>query len=259
MAAIQKFTNNPSSTLASPITNTATSLTLVGGGGAEFPALSGGNWFIATIISQSNPNVLEIIKCTAISGDTFTTIVCAQESTTAMNWSSGDYVNMQVTAGALNNFSAETTAVLSVTGGVNITVDNTDPQNPIVKAPGVALLSGANFTGAVTISSTLTTTGAVNFDTSSLERKENVQPLPLDTERFMLVEPITYTDRPTKQSSDGFAAENIADLYPELVLFKDGRPYAVNYNGMIAQAFVMIQHLKDRIDDLEELLIPVRH
>ena len=256
MTAIQKFTNNASSTLASGITNIATTLTLVGGGGSEFPSLSGGNWFIATIISQSNPNVYEIIKCTARSGDVFSTIVRGQEGTSAASWSAGDYVNMQVTAGALNNFSAETSAVLSVTGGTNITVNNTDPQNPIVTAPGLAKLSGAAFTGAVTISSTLTTTGVANFNTSSKEFKESVELLGLNINNFMAIEPITYIHKESQTPMDGLSAENIAELFPELVMFKDGKPYAINYSGLIPHLILMVQHLQMRIDDLEDVLMP---
>lgn len=259
MSGIQVFTNDASSTLASGISDTATSLTLVAGGGSEFPSLSGGNWFIATLISQSNPSIYEIIKCTAISGDTFTTIVRAREGTTALAWNSGDYCNLQVTAGALNAFSAETMAVLSVTGGANVTVNNTNPQNPVVSAPGVALLSGASFTGNVSISGTLTTTGVANFNTSTLGSKENVRPLTLDVDSFMKLKPISYVHKASRMPTDGFSAENVAELFPELVMFKDGKPYAVNYSGLIPHTVKLIHHLKERMDELEAMLQPVKN
>lgn len=56
-------------------------------------------------------------------------------------------------------------AVESVTAGTNITVDNTDPANPVVSAPGVALLSGAAFTGDVSIVGTINTTDIATFHT----------------------------------------------------------------------------------------------
>ena len=64
-------------------------------------------------------------------------------------------------AGAL----ASGNAVQSVTASTNITVDNTDPLNPIVSAPGVALLAGAAFTGNVSVAGTITNTSTVNFNT----------------------------------------------------------------------------------------------
>jgi hypothetical protein len=56
-------------------------------------------------------------------------------------------------------------SVESVVAGTNITVDDTDPANPIVSAPGVALLSGAAFTGDVSVAGTITNTSTVNFNT----------------------------------------------------------------------------------------------
>ncbi len=246
------FTNDASSTLAAAITSTATSLTLVTGGGASFPSPAAGQYFVATLISQSNPNTYEIIQVTARSTDTLT-IVRGQEGTTALSWNIGDFCNHQITAGSLNIFSAETGAVLSVSAGTNISVGGT-PQNPIVSAPGVALLAGANFTGAVTISSTLTTTGVANFNTSTLDSKEFVEPLRLEPAKFMSVKPITYIHKESHLPMDGFSAENIADLWPELVQFQKGKPYALNYSGIIPHAVLMIQNLVQRVNELEELL-----
>jgi hypothetical protein len=56
-------------------------------------------------------------------------------------------------------------AVESVSSGTNITVDNTDPANPIINAPDVALLTGAAFTGNVSVAGTITNTSTVNFNT----------------------------------------------------------------------------------------------
>ena len=258
MAGVPVFTNDASSTLASGITNVATSLTLVGGGGSLFPTLTGGNWFMATIISQSNPNTYEIIKVTAISGDSFTSITRGREGTTALAWSAGDYVNLQITASSLNTFAAASAPVTSVTAGTNITVTGT-AQAPIVNAPNVALLSGANFTGPVTISSTLVTTGVANFNTSSEEFKEHITPLRLSVDKVMQIEPIRYIHKDSHIKMDGLSAENIAELFPDLVMFKDGKPYAINYSGVIPHLVLMVQHLQRRIDDLENLVVPVRH
>lgn len=92
------FANNATSTLASGITNVATSLTVAGGTGALFPTLSGGNVFYATLVDASNN--IEIVKVTARSTDTFT-IVRAQESTTARAFSTGHKVELRLTAAGL--------------------------------------------------------------------------------------------------------------------------------------------------------------
>ncbi len=248
--SIPIFTNDAASTLASAITSTATSLTLVSGGGAKFPSPAAGQYFVATLISQSNPNTYEIIQCTARSTDTLT-IARGQEGTTALAWNSGDLCNEQVTAGSLNVFSAASTPVLSVSAGSNISIGGTT-QNPTVSAPGVALLSGANFTGAVFISNTLTTTGVANFNTSTLEAKKDVRLLELDEGKFMRMEPISYVHKESGLPSDGFSAENIANLFPELVMFVEGKPYALNYSGIIPHLVLMVQKQNKEIEELRK-------
>ena len=93
-----KFTNNAISTLASGITNSDTSITVVSGGGTKFPSLTGGEYFRATLIDASNN--LEIVKVTARSGNVLT-VTRAQEGTTARNFSTGDRIELRMTAQSL--------------------------------------------------------------------------------------------------------------------------------------------------------------
>jgi hypothetical protein len=92
------FTNNAYSTLASGITDVATTATVAAGEGTRYPSPTGGDFFYATLIDTSNN--LEIIKCTARSTDTLT-IVRAQESTTGRAYSAGDRIELRVTAAGL--------------------------------------------------------------------------------------------------------------------------------------------------------------
>jgi hypothetical protein len=98
MAAL--FTNNASATLAAGISSGALSLTVSGGQGALFPAPTGNDWFMATLINPANQ--LEIVKCTARSSDTLT-ITRGQEGTTARAYLTGERVELRLTAAALNN------------------------------------------------------------------------------------------------------------------------------------------------------------
>lgn len=67
-----KVTNNASGTLASGITDTALSLTLTTGQGAEFPNVTDpSDYFYATIVNAGG-TVREIVKVTARTGDNFT-------------------------------------------------------------------------------------------------------------------------------------------------------------------------------------------
>lgn len=93
------YKNNASSALASGITNSDLSLTVVSNEGSLFPSLTGDDVFFVTL---SGTVGYEIVKVTARSSDTFT-IVRAQEGTTAKAFAMGDKVEMLITAGHIED------------------------------------------------------------------------------------------------------------------------------------------------------------
>jgi len=117
------FTNNAVSTLASGISDVATSLTVQAADGLKFPNPTGNDSFLITLEDASNN--IEICECTNRSGDVFT-IVRAQEGTTALNWLSGDSVELRITAGVLSQYrqgvgdSVTSTAINLALGAANI-------------------------------------------------------------------------------------------------------------------------------------------
>lgn len=94
-----KVANNAYSTLASGITDSATSISVQTGHGARFPTLGGSDYFYATLIDTSNN--LEIVKCTARSTDTLT-VVRGQDGTTARAYVSGDRIEMRWNAAVVD-------------------------------------------------------------------------------------------------------------------------------------------------------------
>ena len=144
------FTNNAASTLASPITNSATSLTVASGQGALFPTITGNDYFMCTLQNVAG-TAIEIVKVTAISTDTLT-IVRAQEGTTASAFNAGDKVQLRVTAGEMTNLVAG-----SARGG------NTDQvffENGKTVTANYTITSGKNAVsaGPVTINTSITVT-----------------------------------------------------------------------------------------------------
>ena len=95
------WADNAATTLAFPISDTATSCTLLSGSGAEFPDPAPGFVFSLTFISASNPNLFEIAYCTARVGDVCF-ITRGQEGTAALAWNAGDFARNYVTSGLLN-------------------------------------------------------------------------------------------------------------------------------------------------------------
>jgi hypothetical protein len=145
-----KFANSAFATLASGINNSATSITLTTGQGARFPSLSAGDYFFATLIDTSNN--LEIVKCTARSTDVLT-VTRAQESTTARAFSTGDRIELRITAQGLVDASGDlasgTLAIpgTSASGAIARLYEDTDNGTNYIglKAPA-SVASNLDFT-----------------------------------------------------------------------------------------------------------------
>lgn len=95
------FSNNASAALASSITTSSTTITVTTGAGAQFPGITGSNYFYATLTDSSNN--LEIVKVTARATDVMT-VVRAQEGTTARAYAAADKIELRVTAAGMNSF-----------------------------------------------------------------------------------------------------------------------------------------------------------
>jgi len=104
MAVQQKrlFTNNATTTLASGITNVATTAFLNSGDGILFPSPGTNEFFLITFVDASGN--LEICKCTNRATDTLT-IVRAQEGTTGIAFAGGDAAELRNTKETMENFS----------------------------------------------------------------------------------------------------------------------------------------------------------
>lgn len=149
------FTNNAATTLASGITNSSTTLTVASGTGALFPSPSGSNYSYITLINTAG-TILEIVKLTARTTDTFT-IVRAQEGTAAAAFNTGDKVELRVTAagmadtfnnGGVQSVNGSTGAVTNIaTAGANSNITSLSGlTTPLTVGQG----GTGNTTGAAT-------------------------------------------------------------------------------------------------------------
>ena len=150
MSSNYQFTNNAATTLASGILIGATSLTVATGTGGLFPTLTGSNFFYCTLQNTAGTTI-EIVKVTARSTDTFT-IVRAQEGTSASAFSTGDKVELRLTAGEINQLFAGI-----VQGGGT---DQVFVENSRTVTTNYTLTTGRNASsvGPITVNSGITIT-----------------------------------------------------------------------------------------------------
>ena len=95
------YANNAQSTLAEPLTASATVAYLAPGTGALFPQIVGNQYFWLTFNDASTGMLTEIVKVVALSGDE-ASIIRAQQGTSASNWNVGDYAANLYTAADLS-------------------------------------------------------------------------------------------------------------------------------------------------------------
>jgi len=124
-----KFTNNASTTVATGINTTATSLVVASAAG--FPTLSGSGDYCYLTIQQAAGTNVEVVKATALSSNTFT-VVRAQDGTSAGSWSASDLVELRVTAALLTDIvdtATHDSSVLSVDStNARVGVNDTTPS-----------------------------------------------------------------------------------------------------------------------------------
>lgn len=155
------FSNNAQTTIAGSINTTATSVTFSAGTGVEFPNPGSNQFFTLTHINATTGLPDEIVYVTAMSTDT-ATIVRAREGTTAVNWSSGDTVVNQLTAGGLSYYAQQQGVQQNAynygadTGLVNAYIVTLSPT-PILQSGFPLIFSTAN--SNTTINPTVTVNG----------------------------------------------------------------------------------------------------
>ena len=135
----QVFKNNAYSSLAAELSAIGTLANLATGQGARFPAPTGGDFFLATLIlldGNGAESAWEIVKCTARATDGLT-IERAQEGTTARIWPAGTRIELRTTAGTLDSFTDAAQAAAAA------------PVQSVFGRTGAVTLQGDDVTGAL--------------------------------------------------------------------------------------------------------------
>lgn len=150
--------NRCSGTLSTAISAADTGIALTYGDGANFPSLSGGNYFYATL--ESTGGTVEIIKVTARSGDSLTA-TRAQESTTAAAFAAGTSIELRITAQSIADKITDSSVTLAGTNSWTGVQTFGGATTEIYKSGSAAKLrlfgtGGSLYHGLRTVTSTLT-------------------------------------------------------------------------------------------------------
>jgi hypothetical protein len=139
-AVILEFANLAKSTLAGAISSTATSAQLQTGTGALFPNPSSGEGYVGTFIDAATGLLNEIVLVTQMTGDQITTMVRAQEGTTALGWNAGDFFYQFCTAGTLAAMlqQQQSAPARVVTSSASFTLGNFDGAVGLARVSSLA-------------------------------------------------------------------------------------------------------------------------
>lgn len=165
------YSNNASSTLASSISNSATTVTVASGEGGLFPAVSSPDYFYATL--DNNAGGVEIVKVTARSGDIFT-VVRGQDNTGPLAFNAGAKFELRLTAKMLDDLLAGK-ASLSGTGFVAVQDGGTG--RTILTADNVLLGDGTNAVKQVApgASGNVLTSNGTTWTSAAFSASANIQ------------------------------------------------------------------------------------
>jgi len=196
-----QFSNNAATNLSAAISASATSITVADA--SEFPTLSGSDYTYVTL-SNLLETVVEVVKVTAISGNTLT-VVRGQDNTTASAFASGDKCELRVTAALLNDVAEQADTNTEYTAGTNLSLS------------GTTFNLNTNLSGLGTISSgAITSSGRGTFDELTLTGS---------------------TDNLTFNEASGDWTINNAQQNNGITIFDGSAGVAINYNGATVAEF----------------------
>ena len=101
-----------------------------------------------------------------------------------------------------------------------------------------------------------TSSGYIYYDSSSLRYKENIQDFGSALGKIKELRPVTYDDKKLKIPSFGLIAEEVNEIAPELVTYKDidgeSLPEAVVYDRLTIHLLKAMQEQQEQIESLKK-------
>ena len=109
------------------------------------------------------------------------------------------------------------------------------------------------FNGDTTVSNDLTVSGDVNIS-SDARLKSNIVSLGSTLSKLLLIDGKSYTMNKSGEEKIGILAQDIQEVFPELVSKDDNEMLSVNYQGLVPVLINAIKEQEDKISRLENLV-----
>ena len=165
--------------------------------------------------------------------------------------SSSPAYKLDVNGNAYFNGAVLTTSNYQLYSGQAIQSINNGTISIALGTAGWTVNGTLGVTGAATFSSSVT---AVSFvETSTREKKDNIQPYSTDINKFKQLEPVSFTWKDTGKSDVGLIAEAVDELFPEFVSkTEDGEVTGINYGKLTVVLINVLKEQQERIEKLEQ-------
>lgn len=184
---------------------------------------------------------------TAIGADALINLVGAGIQNIAIGWEAGQ----NYTTTESSNILIGSKGVLGESNVTRIGTQGagTGQQN----ACYIAGISGVTVTGSAVLCST---SGQLGTVVSSREFKENIKDIADESSAIMNLRPVRFNFISDKDqtTSYGMIAEEVDEIFPELVIYKNHRPYSLKYHEMPALLLNEMKKMEKRIEELEKKL-----
>jgi hypothetical protein len=112
--------------------------------------------------------------------------------------------------------------------------------------------------GTTTPSTKLEVVGTITcttlVETSSVVAKTNVKKLTSQTAKIAKLSPVSFNYKKDNKRSLGLIAEEVAQVYPELVEYENGRPLGVNYSKLTSVLISAVNELAAELAELKKQL-----
>ena len=115
----------------------------------------------------------------------------------------------------------------------------------------IAGIRGVTTTNADAVAVLIDSAGQLGTVSSSRRYKENIRPIE-NSSKILELEPVSFNyKKHPGTTSRGLIAEDVAQIFPELVIFKDDEPETIKYHDVAILLLDQVKVLSRRIGELE--------